>query len=65
VHLHELVPVPAVTLQYLNRLSDWLFVFSRMMTHLTASQEIAWTPRNTLIHSTLELHSIQMDNRLG
>jgi cob(I)alamin adenosyltransferase len=46
VHLHELVPVPAVTLQYLNRLSDWLFVFSRMMTHLTASQEIAWTPRN-------------------
>jgi cob(I)alamin adenosyltransferase len=46
VHLHEHSPIPPVNLHYLNRLSDWLFVFSREMTDLTASQEIAWTPRN-------------------
>ncbi|HEX2900033.1 MAG TPA: cob(I)yrinic acid a,c-diamide adenosyltransferase [Bacteroidia bacterium] len=46
VHLHEMAPVPAVALRYLNRLSDWLFVFGREMTHSTASEEIAWTPRN-------------------
>lgn len=46
VHLHEHAPIPPVNLHYLNRLSDWLFVFSRELTHLTGSQEIAWTPRN-------------------
>ncbi|MBP6723069.1 MAG: cob(I)yrinic acid a,c-diamide adenosyltransferase [Bacteroidia bacterium] len=47
VHLHEHSAVPHQNLQYLNRLSDWLFVFSREMTRVTDSQEIAWTPRNT------------------
>lgn len=46
VALHEQSPVEEITLQYLNRLSDWLFVYARWMTHVTGSEEIAWTPRN-------------------
>lgn len=32
----ELIPA------YLNRLSDWLFVTARYLTHLTQSEEITW-----------------------
>ncbi len=45
VQLSEEADVESVMLKYLNRLSDWLFTFSRMMTHLTSSEEVAWTPR--------------------
>lgn len=45
VQLSEEADVESVVLKYLNRLSDWLFTFSRMMTHLTSSEEVAWTPR--------------------
>jgi cob(I)alamin adenosyltransferase len=31
-------------LQYLNRLSDWLFVFSRYMSHTTGAAEKIWNP---------------------
>lgn len=44
VELHDSQPVPAVVLQYLNRLSDWLFVFGRYMTHTTRSAERIWSP---------------------
>jgi cob(I)alamin adenosyltransferase len=47
VHLNTFAPVDPVALHYLNRLSDWLFVFAREMTHLTGAREIAWTPRNS------------------
>lgn len=47
VHLHAHSPLPVVHLHYLNRLSDWLFVFAREMTRLTRTQEITWRPRNT------------------
>lgn len=46
VHLAEDAPVDPITLKYLNRLSDWLFTFSRMMTLKTGSEEVAWTPRS-------------------
>ncbi|MFM2375147.1 MAG: hypothetical protein RLZZ165_244 [Bacteroidota bacterium] len=46
VHLHALSPVPMETLKYLNRLSDWLFVFAREMTHLHGSEEVVWKSRS-------------------
>jgi len=45
VQLSEDAPVDPLLLQYLNRLSDWLFAFSRMMSLRTDSQEVPWTPR--------------------
>jgi cob(I)alamin adenosyltransferase len=45
VHLHELSPLDPILLQYLNRLSDWLFVFSREMTRLSGAVEVTWAPR--------------------
>lgn len=32
---------------FLNRLSDYLFVLSRKISHDSQAQEIPWTPRNT------------------
>lgn len=39
---HEVEPI---VLQYLNRLSDYLFVLARYEHHLTGVAEIAWKPR--------------------
>ncbi len=47
VHLNESSAVEPILLQYLNRLSDWLFVFSREMTHLAGAEEVAWSPRKS------------------
>lgn len=46
VHLHESSPVEPVLLQYLNRLSDYLFVLSRMLTLELNGEELPWKPRN-------------------
>jgi cob(I)alamin adenosyltransferase len=45
VHLSELSAIEPTHLQYLNRLSDWLFVFSREMTRLAGAEEVTWAPR--------------------
>lgn len=45
VHLSEEESVPPLVLKYLNRLSDWLFTFARMMSLTSGSEEVAWTPR--------------------
>ncbi|WP_337041473.1 cob(I)yrinic acid a,c-diamide adenosyltransferase [Emticicia sp. 17c] len=37
--------VNATIIKYLNRLSDYLFVLSRMMTQELQSEEITWKPR--------------------
>ncbi|MDX2287061.1 MAG: cob(I)yrinic acid a,c-diamide adenosyltransferase [Bacteroidia bacterium] len=42
--LHEAVPQDPAILQYLNRLSDWLFVFSRLMSHRNGAEEVLWKP---------------------
>jgi cob(I)alamin adenosyltransferase len=39
---HEIEPI---ILQYLNRLSDYLFVLARYMAHAMGVAEIAWKPR--------------------
>ena len=44
VHLNEISPIDPILIQYLNRLSDWLFMFARYLTHLTGSEEMLWKP---------------------
>ena len=35
---------PPMTLQYLNRLSDWLFVEARLANHRAGVKDIPWNP---------------------
>lgn len=37
--------IDLLVIKYLNRLSDYLFVLSRYITHLTGAEEIEWRPR--------------------
>lgn len=43
-HLAENEAVDATVIQYLNRLSDYLFVLARKLTHSTKAEEIKWIP---------------------
>lgn len=43
--LNELEPIDSSVLQYLNRLSDYLFVLARMLTHELKAKEIKWIPK--------------------
>jgi cob(I)alamin adenosyltransferase len=45
VFLAEQSPVPEVGLKYLNRLSDYLFVLTRMLSHELGAEEKPWIPR--------------------
>ena len=45
VHLSTETEVPEIVIQYLNRLSDFLFMFSRKLVHDAGANEIAWRPR--------------------
>lgn len=45
VRLQEEAPVEPLVLQYLNRLSDYLFELSRFVGHRLAVPEIPWKPR--------------------
>jgi len=45
IALHEHEEVPEIVVKYLNRLSDYLFVLSRMMTKELDANEISWKPR--------------------
>jgi len=47
VALHAVEPLPLPFLKYLNRLSDWLFVLGRHLTHQAGAQEIPWQPEKT------------------
>ena len=42
VELNKHASVDPLILQYLNRLSDWLFVLSRSISHKTHSAEVLW-----------------------
>ena len=46
VALHELEPIVPLVMQYLNRLSDYLFVLSRKMAKDLGVEEIIWQGRN-------------------
>lgn len=45
VHLSENEDVNPLILQYLNRLSDYLFTLSRILATETGAKEIPWVPR--------------------
>lgn len=46
VHMkEEQLYVDALVIQYLNRLSDYLFVLARYVGHLVGAEEIPWRPR--------------------
>lgn len=44
VRLEKSESVNPLSLQYLNRLSDWLFVFARHQARLTDTDEVLWNP---------------------
>ncbi|GAB4041030.1 cob(I)yrinic acid a,c-diamide adenosyltransferase [Spirosoma gilvum] len=45
IALHEQSPVDEQVLQYINRLSDYLFVLGRKMAQELNAEEVAWKPR--------------------
>lgn len=45
IALNETEPVDGIVIQYLNRLSDYLFMLSRKMSAELNAEEIAWKPR--------------------
>jgi cob(I)alamin adenosyltransferase len=45
IALHAQEPVETLVIQYLNRLSDYLFVLSRKMTDELGVEETPWKPR--------------------
>ena len=44
IHLSETAPVEDVVIRYINRLSDYLFMLSRKLTHELSAEEIPWLP---------------------
>ncbi|GIZ10074.1 cob(I)yrinic acid a,c-diamide adenosyltransferase [Flavobacterium sp. UMI-01] len=45
VHLNHEEPIEPLTIQYLNRLSDYLFVLARKLTFDLHAEEVKWIPR--------------------
>lgn len=45
IELNETAPVDPLVIQYLNRLSDYLFMLSRKMAQDLGANEVAWKPR--------------------
>lgn len=45
VALKEVSPVPDAVIQYLNRLSDYLFVLGRKLAQELQVEEVVWNPR--------------------
>jgi cob(I)alamin adenosyltransferase len=42
MQLNEKDPVPGITIKFMNRLSDFLFVLARMIGKELEAQEIKW-----------------------
>ena len=45
IHLQQKEEVEPIVIRYLNRLSDYLFMLCRVMTHELGIEEITWQPR--------------------
>ncbi|MCX8112861.1 MAG: cob(I)yrinic acid a,c-diamide adenosyltransferase [Bacteroidia bacterium] len=56
VALHLAEPVNPLFIEFLNRLSDWLFVLGRHMSYLNQAEEIPWKPEK--VRSSQDPHSI-------
>ncbi|SHH38075.1 cob(I)yrinic acid a,c-diamide adenosyltransferase [Winogradskyella jejuensis] len=44
-HLNDIEPFQPETLMYINRLSDYLFVLARKLSHELQAEEIKWIPK--------------------
>lgn len=44
VHLHETSPQDTLLIAYINRLSDWLFTYARLLVHRAGATEVPWIP---------------------
>lgn len=44
-HLNDMEPFQSETLMYINRLSDYLFVLARKLSHELQAEEIKWIPK--------------------
>jgi cob(I)alamin adenosyltransferase len=45
IHLQQGEEVEPIVIRYLNRLSDYLFMLCRVMTHELEIEEVTWQPR--------------------
>lgn len=45
VHLNDIEPTNEMVIKYLNRLSDYLFVLARKLSHDLNAEEVKWIPR--------------------
>ena len=45
VHLDHNEPIDGMAVKYLNRLSDYLFVLARKLSHDLKAEEVKWIPR--------------------
>ncbi len=45
ISLSESIVIPGIIIQYFNRLSDYLFVLSRYISHELKVREITWQPK--------------------
>ena len=45
VHLNDMEPTDVLVIKYLNRLSDYLFVLARKLSHDLKAEEVKWIPR--------------------
>ena len=45
VHLNDIEPTDERVIKYLNRLSDYLFVLARKLSHDLNADEVKWIPR--------------------
>jgi len=45
VHLSHNEPVAEIAIKYMNRLSDYLFVLARKLSHDLNAEEVQWIPR--------------------
>lgn len=46
VHLNDLEPTDPFVIKYLNRLSDYLFVLARKLSHDLQADEVKWIPKH-------------------